>query len=229
MVIDKLRELSEKKPMEGQDKYYSRIRNEGLMWNHKRVSRVYRLMGLNKKKRTRRRIPARIKTPLVSPTRPNETWSMDFMHDRLINGRKFRVLNVIDDFNREVLRIEPYFSITSKRVITILERLILEKGKPAAIRADNGPEFIAAELCDWCRERNITLRFIQPGRPMQNGFIERFNRSYRQDVLDANLFSNLAEVKMWSDEFEQDYNEHRPHESLGNLSPLQYKQKHQQS
>ena len=85
MVIDKLRELSEKKPMEGQDKYYSRIRNEGLMWNHKRVSRVYRLMGLNKKKRTRRRIPARIKTPLVSPTRPNETWSMDFMHDRLIN------------------------------------------------------------------------------------------------------------------------------------------------
>ena len=154
---------------------------------------------------------------------------MDFMHDRLINGRKFRVLNVIDDFNREVLRIEPYFSITSKRVITILERLILEKGKPAAIRAENGPDFIAAVLCDWCRERNITLRFIQPGRPMQNGFIERFNRSYRQDVLDANLFSNLAEVKMWSDEFEQDYNEHRPHESLGNLRPLQYKQKHQQS
>jgi len=225
MVIEKLQELSEKKPMEGQDKFYSRIRNEGFLWNHKRVSRVYRLMGLNKRKRTRKRIPARVKMPLVSPTLPNETWSMDFMQDRLMNGRKFRVLNIIDDFNREALRIEPYFSITSDRVIKILERLTLEKGSPGAIRVDNGPEFIAGILGEWCRERNIVLQFIQPGRPMQNGFIERFNRSYRQDVLDANLFSNLAEVKMYSDEFEEDYNEHRPHESLGNLSPIRYKQK----
>jgi putative transposase len=223
MVITKLQELSEKKPMEGQDKFYNRIRNEGIKWNHKRVSRVYRLMGLNKRRRTRKRIPARVKLPLFSPSVPNETWSMDFMQDRLVNGRKFRILNIIDDFNREALRIEPYFSITSERVIKVLERLVLEKGTPKTIRVDNGPEFIALALDEWCRNQKITLQFIQPGRPMQNGFIERFNRSYRQDVLDANLFSNLTEVKILSDEFEEDYNEHRPHESLGNLSPIQYK------
>jgi putative transposase len=223
MVITKLQELSEKKPMEGQDKFYNRIRNEGIKWNHKRVSRVYRLMGLNKRRRTRKRIPARVKLPLFSPSVPNETWSMDFMQDRLVNGRKFRILNIIDDFNREALRIEPYFSITSERVIKVLERLVLEKGTPKTIRVDNGPEFIAIPMDECCRNQKITLQFIQPGRPMQNGFIERFNRSYRQDVLDANLFSNLTEVKILSDEFEEDYNEHRPHESLGNLSPIQYK------
>jgi putative transposase len=120
-VIEKLQELAEKKPMEGQDKFYLRIRREGLKWNHKRVQRIYRLLGMNKKKRTRKRIPARVKQPLFVPTKPNETWSMDFMSDSLMNGRRFRVLNIIDDYNREALKIEPYFSITSTRVISIVE------------------------------------------------------------------------------------------------------------
>lgn len=206
--------------------FYKRIRREGILWNHKRVSRVYRLMGLNKKKRTRKRIPARVKQPLVVPSMPNQTWSMDFMADRLMNGRRFRVLNIIDDYNREILRIEPYFSITSERVISIIDRLIRENKKPLAIRVDNGPEFIAEILNEWCKDKDIDLRFIQPGRPMQNGYIERFNRSYRQDVLDANLFTNLTEVKLLSDEFEEDYNFHRPHESLGDLTPVEYRLKH---
>ena len=212
--------------MEGQDMFYKRIRREGILWNHKRVSRVYRLMGLNKKKRTRKRIPARVKQPLVVPSMPNQTWSMDFMADQLMNGRRFRVLNIIDDYNREILRIEPYFSITSERVISIIDRLIRENKKPLAIRVDNGPEFIAEILNEWCKDKDIDLRFIQPGRPMQNGYIERFNRSYRQDVLDANLFTNLTEVKLLSDEFEEDYNLHRPHESLGDLTPVEYRLKH---
>lgn len=212
--------------MEGQDMFYKRIRREGIVWNHKRVARVYKLMGLNKKKRTRKRIPARIKRPLIVPTSPDQTWSMDFMADRLMNGRRFRVLNIIDDYNREILRIEPYFSITSERVINIIDRLLTEKRKPRAIRVDNGPEFIAEVLSNWCHDKNIELQFIQPGRPMQNGFVERFNRSYRQDVLDANLFANLSEVKMASDEFEEDYNFHRPHESLGDLSPVEYRLKY---
>ena len=211
--------------MEGQDKFYHRIRNEGIRWNHKRIQRVYRLLGMNKRKRTRKRIPARIKQPLLIPTQPNETWSMDFMHDSLMNGRKFRVLNVIDDYNREILKIEPYFSINSDKVVKILERIILEKGKPAAIRVDNGPEFISSILNDWCLDKGIRLQFIQPGKPMQNGYIERFNKSFRQDVLDANLFENLTEVKIASDEFEEDYNHHRPHESLGNVSPVNYRLK----
>jgi putative transposase len=212
--------------MEGQDMFYKRIRREGIVWNHKRIARVYRLMGLNKKKRTRKRIPARVKLPLAVPSTANETWSMDFMADRLMNGRRFRVLNIIDDYNREALRIEPYFSITSARVVRIIERLITENKKPLAIRVDNGPEFIADVLSQWCKDNGIDLQFIQPGRPMQNGFIERFNRSYRQDVLDANLFANLFEVKMLSDEFEEDYNFHRPHESLGDLAPVEYRLKH---
>lgn len=223
-MMQKLAELAEKKPMEGQDKFYYRIRNEGIKWNHKRIERVYKLMGLNKRKRTRKRVPARVKQPLIVPAAPNETWSMDFMHDTLMNGRKFRVLNVIDDFNREALKIEPYFSISAQRVIAILERVILEKGKPKMIRVDNGPEFISTALHEWCIEKGIKLLFIQPGKPMQNGYVERFNRSYRQDVLDANLFANLMEVKLASDEFEEDYNHHRPHESLGNMSPVNYKQ-----
>lgn len=224
-MIKKLQELAEKKPMEGQDKFYYRIRNEGINWNHKRIGRVYKLLGMNKRKRKRKRIPARVKQPLFIPTKPNETWSMDFMHDTLMNGRKFRVLNVIDDYNREILKIEPYFSISSERVIKILERIILEKGKPSAIRVDNGPEFISGAMHEWTMENGIKLQFIQPGKPMQNGYIERFNRSYRQDVLDANLFANLMEVKISSDEFEEDFNYHRPHESLGNLSPINYKLK----
>lgn len=153
---------------------------------------------------------------------------MDFMHDRLMNGRKFRVLNINDDYNRESLRIDSYFSITASKVIAILERLILERGKPKKIRVDNGPEFIALILEEWCRRNGIELMFIQPGKPMQNGFIERFNRSFREDVLDANLFTSLIEVKVLSDEFQQDYNEERPHESLGNLSPLMYRRINQQ-
>ena len=222
--MQKLAELAEKKPMEGQDKFYYRIRNEGIKWNHKRIGRVYKMMGLNKRKKTRKRVPARVMQPLVVPVAPNETWSMDFMHDTLMNGRKFRVLNIIDDYNREALKIEPYFSISAQRVITILERVILEKGKPKVIRVDNGPEFISNALREWCIQNGIGLLFIQPGKPMQNGYVERFNRSFRQDVLDTNLFANLIEVKLASDEFEEDYNFYRPHESLGNMSPIRYKQ-----
>lgn len=156
---------------------------------------------------------------------PNDTWSMDFMHDTLMNGRKFRALNIIDDFNREALRIEPFFSIGSNLVIKILDRLIFEKGKPRAIRVDNGPEFISSALSEWCMERDIKLVYIQPGKPMQNGYIERFNRSYREDVLDANLFENIAQARILSDEFQEDYNLHRPHESLGNISPVNYRLK----
>jgi putative transposase len=225
-VMEKLQELADKKPMEGQDKFYSRIRNQGIIWNRKRIQRVYRLMNLHKRKRTRKRIPARVKQPLLIPKYPNQTWSMDFMHDTLMNGRRFRVLNLIDDYNREILKIEPYFSINSDRLIKILDRVLLERGKPEAIRVDNGPEFISSLMHEWSLDKGIKLQFIQPGKPMQNAYIERFNKSYRQDVLDANLFSSLIEVKIVSDEFEADYNFHRPHESLGNMSPVNYRLKH---
>ena len=215
--------LAEKKPKEGQDKFYDRIRNEGIKWNYKRIRRVYKMLGMNKRIRKRKRITGRIKIPLVVPASENDTWSMDFMHDVLMNGRKFRTLNIIDDFNREALAVDSYYSIGSKRVVTVLDRIIRERGAPRMIRVDNGPEFISSILSDWCYEKGILLHFIQPGKPNQNSYIERFNRSYRQDVLDAHLFENMEQVRCYTDEFIEDYNLHRPHESLNGLSPINYK------
>lgn len=224
-VIAKLQELADKKPNEGQNMFYKRIRKQGIIWNHKRIERVYKLLGMNKKKRNRKRLPSRIKEPLVLPEKPNDTWSMDFMHDTLMNGRKFRVLNIIDDFNREALRIEAFYSIGSNLVVKILDRLVFERTAPKAIRVDNGPEFISSALTEWCMDKGIRLIYIQPGKPTQNSFVERFNRSFRGDVLDANLFETLAQARVAIDEFMDDYNHERPHESLGDLSPVNYRLK----
>lgn len=221
-MIEKLSALAEKKPMEGQDKFYNRIRNEGILWNHKRVERVYRLMGLNKRRRTKKRVPARIKEPLVVPLAPNQTWSMDFMHDTLMNGRKFRVLNIIDDYNRESLKIEPYFSISAERVVSIVERVILERGQPKSIRVDNGPEFISKVMQEWCIAQSIKLQFIQPGKPMQNGYIESFNGKFRDECLNLHWFLDLDDARKIIDAWRLDYNTVRPHSSLINLSPVAY-------
>ena len=223
VVIDKLKELAENKPREGQDKYYLRIREAGIIWNHKRVRRVYLMLGLNHKRKMKKRIPARIKEPLTQPMNKNQIWSMDFMSDVLQNQRKFRVLNIIDDFNRKALWIEANYSMPSAFVINALEKVIQENGKPVKIRVDNGPEFCSKEFGEWCDSNNIVIQFIQPGKPMQNGFIERFNRSYRQDILDACLFENIIQVNELSEEWLDDYNNHRPHESLGGIPPAKYK------
>ena len=146
------------------------------------------------------------------------------MSDSLADGRRYRLFNVIDDFNRESLAIEVDTSLPSLRVIRVLERLIALRGKPANIRCDNGPEFISHKLEQWCNEkdRQITLQFIQPGKPMQNAYIERKNGSIRRELLDAYLFYNLAEVRSMSQEWRIDYNTERPHKSLGYLSPLKF-------
>ncbi len=226
-VMEKLSQLAERYPREGQDKYCSRIRNEGIGWNPKRIRRVYLKMKLNHRRRVKKRLPARVKEPLTVPSLPNQTWSMDFMSDALLSGRKFRTLNIIDDFNREGLAIEPGFSIGSAVVVKVLQRLVKERGKPRRIRVDNGPEFIANALREWSEENEVALQFIQPGRPMQNAFIERFNRSYRTAVLDASHFMDLQQVQELSDGFLEDYNNHRPHEALENQSPVQYRLKKQ--
>ncbi len=223
-VIDKLNELVSMKVNHraGQDKLFGRIRSEGILWNYKRVRRVYLKMGLKHRIRTRKRVPARDKQPLVVPIGRNVSWSMDFMHDTLRNKRRFRVLNIIDDYNRQALAIEADFSFPGDAVIRSLERVIHEYGKPLKIRTDNGPEFTSSTYVDWCTSQGIELQYIQPGRPMQNGFIERFNRTFRQDVLDAYLFEDLYDVRQITDEWIEDYNHHRPHESLNNLSPVKF-------
>lgn len=174
-------------------------------------------------------MPERIKQPLVKAIAPNETWSIDFMSDSLVDGRKFRLLNVIDDFNRESLAIEVDTSLPSLRVIRVLDQLIATRSKPATIRTDNGPEFISHKLQQWCEQNNITMQYIQPGKPMQNAYIERKNGSIRRELLNAYLFYSLNEVRSMCTEWRTDYNTERPHKSLGYLSPEKYAQQYYQS
>ena len=222
-TIRKLRELAEKHPTEGQDLYYSRIRREGLKWNYKRVRRVYLLLGMNRRRKVRKRIPGRIKEPLKRPQAPLETWSLDFMSDVLINKRKFRTLNVIDDYNRQAIAVEVAHSMPATTVTRLMDRIIEEHGKPSRFRTDNGPEFISKEFREWCASREIEIHFIQPGRPMQNGYIERFNRTFRENILDAYLFEDTMQVQILAEEWMHDYNYSRPHEALGGKTPMEYR------
>jgi putative transposase len=206
-----------------------RLWNKGYQWNHKRIYRVYTDMKLNIRRRAKKRLPERIKQPLLIPEAPNQTWSIDFMSDSLMDGRKFRLLNVMDDFNRESLAIEVDTSLPALRVIRVLNNLITEKGKPAVIRSDNGPEFISHRLQQWCEDNNIQMQYIQPGRPMQNAYIERKNGSIRRELLNAYLFYSLNEVRVMCSEWRADYNTERPHKSLGYLSPVKYAHQYCQS
>ena len=224
-VIDALQDLAFRHPSYGFRKLFAYIRRSGKNWNHKKVYRVYKLLKLNKKRKGKRRLPARVKNPLIQQQEVNKTWSMDFMSDSMVGNRKFRTLNVMDDCSREALAIEVDTSLSAKRVIRTLDRIIEQRGKPTAIRADNGPEFTSKELELWAIEKGITLQFIQPGKPMQNGYIERFNRLYREAVLDAYLFFDLYQVKQLTEEWMIEYNERRPHEALNNLTPVEWNEK----
>lgn len=149
-------------------------------------------------------------------------WSLDFMTDTLYDGRKVRILNIIDDYNREALAMEADTSIPAKQVTQILERLVETHGKPVSIRTDNGPEFISHRLMDWCHKNRIQMQFIQPGKPVQNSLIERFNGSYRKEILDAYVFYSLDELRAITREWMQEYNNYRPHDSLGGMTPTAY-------
>jgi len=222
-TIAKLEELASSYPTEGQDLYYGRIRTQGFKWNYKRVRRVYLLLGLNQRRKTRKRLPERVKIPLAQPEAPGEMWSVDFMSDVLTNQRKFRTLNVIDDFNREAIAIEVAHSMPAIRVTGLLEQIICEQGKPKCIRVDNGPEFISKEFNAWCVSNGIKIQYTQPGRPMQNGYIERFNRSFRESILDAYLFEDIMQVQILAEEWVTDYNCKRPHKALDGKTPFEYR------
>jgi len=184
--------------------------------------RVYVAMKLNLPRRGKRRLPDRIREPLEIPGQANHTWSADFMADALWSGRRFRTFNVNDDFNRESLRIEIDTSLPSPRVVRALDELVELRGAPQRLRLDNGPEFISVALRQWAERHGVELLHIQPGKPTQNAYIERFNRTFRTEVLDRYVFTSLHEVRRMTEDWRHRYNHQRPHRSLGGLSPVAY-------
>jgi putative transposase len=228
-VIEKLNEVVSKHGRWGFWKCYHWMRQRGAPWNHKRVLRVYREMGLNMPRRAKRRLPARVKQPLDAPPKADHMWSMDFMHDTLYHGKRFRTLNVFDERVREAIAIEVDTSLPAERVIRVLEQVRESRSLPAQIRVDNGPELISSKLVAWCELNGVRLHHIQPGKPTQNAYIERFNRSFRREVLDAHLFGTLTEVREIVHEWMISYNEERPHQSLGNLPPSVFRQQQNQT
>lgn len=223
-IIEKLNKLAAEHPREGFWKGYYRLRNAGDKINHKRLHRVYKQIGLPLRRKVKKRLPQRVKEPLTTPPHFTHTWSIDFVHDVLENGRKFRSFNVIDDYNREILFIETDYSIKSSNVLWVLRHLVNKHGKPQKIRMDNGPEFIAKLAKEWSDMNQIEFKYIQPGKPTQNAYVERFNKSFRDGVLDVYIFESIEDVREQSDIWMKDYNHLRPHDALGGLPPILYRE-----
>jgi len=221
-VIEAILALVDKHPSRGLGKIFTMLRRQEYKWNHKRVHRVYCGLKLNIRRKGKRRLPNRNPDPLRVPDGMNQHWSADFMSDALWYGQRFRTFNLVDDFNREGIAIEIDTSLPAKRIIRVLDRVALERGYPAKLRVDNGPELTSVQMADWAEAHRVELEFIQPGKPMQNGFIERFNRTYREEVLDMYVFNNIREVREITEAWLPEYNELRPHESLGNLTPREF-------
>lgn len=217
-----LHQKAREHPEEGFWMAYHRLRAEGKPWNHKRVHRVYKTLGLPLRRKVKKRLPARIKESLEVPERVGHTWSMDFVTDVLENKRRFRALNIMDDYNREALHIEVDFSLTSSRVVWVLNHLIKRRGIPKRIRMDNGPEFIAKLTSQWSKMHAIEFKYIQPGKPTQNAFVERFNGSFRRGTLNRFIFEDIDQVREQVQLWMHDYNYFRPHKALGYVSPKRY-------
>ena len=221
-VIDAVTAYMARNPRHGFDLLTASFKVAGQPWGKTRLWRIYCELKLNLPRRGKKRLPERIREPLEVPRLPNETWSADFMADSLWSGRRFRTFNVMDDYNRQALRIEIDTSLPAARVVRALDELVEVRGKPKRLRMDNGPEFVSKALADWAARNGITLQFIQPGKPTQNAYIERFNRTYRTEVLDCYVFDSLDEVRRMTADWMHRYNHERPHESLGRLPPVTF-------
>lgn len=218
----RLKDLAEKHRRYGHIRLYVLIRREGLVVNHKRTERIYRSEGLSLRIRRRRKFAAVVRSPLPSATRPNERWAMDFIHDSLWCGRKFRTLSVVDTYTRECMTVEADTSLPGYRAVRILERLVDLKGLPDSIRVDNGPEFISKVLDEWAYRNGVKLDFIRPGKPTENAYVESFHGRFRDEFLNENYFSDMQEAKNKIEEWRIEYNTFRPHSSLDYKTPEEF-------
>ncbi len=221
-IVDLLIGLTRAKKSWGFGLCFLYLRNvRGHLWNHKRVYRIYRDLELNLRIKPRKRLKRDKPDTLAVPDQPNMVWSMDFMADRLEDGRQFRLLNVLDDFNREGLGIEVDFSLPAERVIRSLSQIIEWRGKPYAIRVDNGPEYVSGKLMEWAEKQGIALNHIQPGKPQQNAHVERYNRTVRHEWLDQNIIESIEEAQEFATQWLWTYNNERPNMGIGGITPAQ--------
>jgi putative transposase len=198
------------------------LRREGWAVNHKRLYRLYRAEGLAVRPRKRKRLAATARAPLRRPTQADQLWTMDFTQDALASGRKFRTLNLMDGYTREALAIEADTSLPGVRVVRVLERLRQTRGVPAQIQVDNGGEFTSRVVDQWAFQRGVKLHFIDPGPPVQNAYIESFNGKFRDECLNENWFVSVAEARQRIEAWRRDYNQVRPHSSLGYQTPEEF-------
>src|SRR5215210_2931494 len=215
----RLRELAAARPRFGYRRLPVLLRREGVTVNHKRIERLYREEGLAVRRRTRKRVARDGRGRAAAPARPNQQWGVDFISDALAWGRRIRLFTVVDVFTREVLAIEVDTSLPGGWVVRVLERLVLERGAPDEIVLDNGPELTGKALDQWAYERGVWLRFIEPGKPIQNAFVESFQGRLRDECLDRHWFVGLNDARHTVEAWREDYNRLRPHSALGYRSP----------
>lgn len=227
-VRERLKALATERPRFGYKRLHVLLRREGVVVNLKRVYRLYREERLLVRPHRSRKRTAEPRVPLPAPTQPNERWGMDFIHDACVDGRRFRCLTMVDEFTRDCPRIDVDTSLPAARVIAALEQLAGERGLPRSIVVDHGPEFISRALDIWAYRHGIQLVFIRPGKPVENAYIESFHSRFRDECLSTHWFLDLADARFQIETFRRDYNDNRPHSSLGDLTPAEFMQKHQQ-
>jgi putative transposase len=218
----RLRELAGQRKRFGSPRLHILLKREGLVINHKRTERIYREEGLSLRRKRRRKGAAGIRVMMPTPQKANERWSMDFVTDSIVTGRRFRALAIIDDYSRECRVIEVDTSLGGVRVVSVLERLSEIRGLPKVITMDNGPEFTGRHLDEWAFQKGVKLNFIRPGKPIENAFAESFNGRLRDECLNTNWFMDLKHARNVIEEWRRDYNEIRPHSSLDNRTPAEY-------
>jgi putative transposase len=215
-------ELAQARPRFGFQRIHVLLRREGWLVNKKRVHRIYREEGLTVRLRQRRKRASHLRISPPRPSQRNERWSMDFVTDTLLDGRRFRALTVVDHWSRHSPLIEPDFTLTGTKVVAVLDRVAKQHGYPQIITVDNGSEFASKALDAWAYAHGVKLDFIRPGKPVENAVIESFNGRFRDECLNAQVFVSLHDARQKIEAWRIDYNEHRPHGSLGDLTPREF-------
>jgi len=218
----RLKELSSERRRFGYRRLHLLLKREGVEVNWKKLYRIYKEERLTVRKRGGRKRALGKRAPMAIPQDPNQRWSLDFVSDTLVDGRRFRILCVIDDFSRECLALVADTSLSGLRVTRELNTLIASRGRPSTIVSDNGTELTSIAVLKWCQETRVEWHYIAPGKPMQNGFVESFNGSFRDECLNETLFSSLTEARNHISNWRNDYNRERPHSSLGNITPSEF-------